>query len=431
MYSVSKSFTATAIGFAVAEKKLTVADKVISFFPDDLPEEVSPYLAELRIRDLLSMSVGHQKEPTGEVVQSENWIGTFLKIPIAYEPGTRFLYNTAATYMLSAIIHKVTGETLLDYLKPRLLDPLGIMNVDWESDPQGINTGGYGLRLKTEDMAKFGQLFLQKGMWKGEQLLPPGWVEEASSVKILQDPEAPQEKMSVNDWLQGYAYQMWRSRHNSYRADGAFGQFILILPDQDAVVVITSESPDLQGELNLVWEHLLPAFQHNEGGEDPELGETMANLSIAPLENEKHPLWEGDINGQIYETADPENGVADSFSIDFKERNCHMLLTTGNQSHRFSFGSGKWVLGKTDRKGPYLVAGAKGSLIGLAPFKVAGSYVWMDDNTLELQLRYIESPHTETIRVTFGEGEAVMEFTNSLNNNSKRVVFDASVSEEV
>ena len=257
LYSCSKSFTATAVGFAVNEGKLTVNDKVISFFPEDLPAQISPNLAELRIKDLLSMSVGHEKEPSTIIATSDNWVKEFLNTPIKYQPGTKFLYNSPATYMLSAIVQKVTGEKIIDYLKPRLFDPLGISGIDWEVDPKGINTGGWGLRLKTEDMAKFGQLFLQKGKWNGKQILPASWVEEASTMKIMQDPNATQSKKDSSDWLQGYCYQMWRCRNNGYRADGANGQFIIILPEKDAVIAITAEAPDMQGEINLIWKYLL------------------------------------------------------------------------------------------------------------------------------------------------------------------------------
>jgi len=140
--------------------------------------------------------------------------------------------------MASAIVTKVTGQKVIDYLQPRLFEPLGITGEDWETSPQGANTGGWGLRLKTEDMAKFGQLYLQGGKWNGKQILPEAWVKEATTMKIMQDPDAPQGKKDSSDWLQGYCYQMWRCRHNGVRADGAFGQYIIMLPDEDAVIAI-------------------------------------------------------------------------------------------------------------------------------------------------------------------------------------------------
>ena len=135
MYSCSKSFAATAVGFAVAEKKLTVEDKVIAFFPEDLPATMPPFLAELRIKDLLSMSVGHEKDPTSKVSAREaDWVKAFFAIPIVHQPGTKFLYNSAATFMLSAIVQKVTGQKIVDYLKPRLFDPLGIYRIKSNQD---------------------------------------------------------------------------------------------------------------------------------------------------------------------------------------------------------------------------------------------------------------------------------------------------------
>jgi CubicO group peptidase (beta-lactamase class C family) len=195
LYSCSKSFTATAIGFAVNEKKLSLDDKIIKFFPHDLPDTVSNWLGELTVKDALMMSDGQEPDPSFIVSSKDtNWIKGFLSTPILHEPGTTFLYNSLGTFMLSAIVQKATGERTLDYLKPRLFAPLGITGMDWETNLQGINTGGWGLRLKTEDMAKFAELFLQKGKWNGKQILPASWVEEASTMKIMQDPNAPQSK---------------------------------------------------------------------------------------------------------------------------------------------------------------------------------------------------------------------------------------------
>ena len=262
MWSVSKTWTAMAIGFAVTEGRISVDDKVISFFPEDLPNEISPNLAELRIKDLLTMSVGHVTDPSAlvwEKTETKNWEKLFFAHPIPHEPGTKFVYNSLASYMLSSIIQKKTGEKVLDYLKPRLLEPLGIEGAVWDDNADGVNIGGWGLHIKTEDMAKLGQLLLQKGNWNGKQLLPEAWIEEATTKKILQNPNVDPEK-SDSDWVQGYCYQMWRSRHNVFRADGKDGQFILVMPEKNAVVVLTANTSDMQAELNLVWEHLLPVL---------------------------------------------------------------------------------------------------------------------------------------------------------------------------
>jgi len=264
LHSVSKTFTSTAIGFAVAEKLLKVSDKVISFFPDDLPDSIPAYLADLEIRDLLTMTSGFDTDLTNEIRnQPGDWEKLYLSSPITDKPGTRFIYNSMNTYMLSAILQKVTGENLTTYLYPRLFRPLGIAGVVWEKSPSGVDKGGWGLYAKTEDLAKLGQFYLQKGNWNGKQLLPESWFDEATTAKIVQPPQwlKPGTKPKDSDWIQGYGYQIWRCSHNAYRADGAYGQFIIILPEKDAVIVTTANIPDMQAEINLIWKYLLPAFK--------------------------------------------------------------------------------------------------------------------------------------------------------------------------
>ena len=164
LWSLSKSFTSTAIGLAQDEGLLSIDDLVISFFPEDIPEEPSATLKAMRISDLLRMNTGHAVEPSFRNMQSDNWVSAFLAHKVDYKPGTHFKYNSIATYMCSAILQKVTGMTMVDYLTPRLFEPLGIQKPSWESDPKGINVGGWGLSVRTEDISKLGQLYLQKGM---------------------------------------------------------------------------------------------------------------------------------------------------------------------------------------------------------------------------------------------------------------------------
>ena len=252
MHSLSKSFTSTAVGLAVAEGKLSVDDPVLKFFPEDAPAEPSDQLKAMRVRDLLTMTCGHQTE--AKFTPETPWVRTFLAQPVPHKPGSHFQYNTPGTHMLSAIVGKVTGQSVLDYLRPRLFEPLGIENPEWPASPQGNTFGGWGLKVRTEDVAKFGQLYLQKGEWNGKQLVPAAWVEQATAKQVSNgsDPE--------KDWDQGYGFQFWRCRHGAYRGDGANGQYCIVLPAQDAVIAITAETRDMQGELNVVWEKLLPAF---------------------------------------------------------------------------------------------------------------------------------------------------------------------------
>jgi len=421
MYSCSKSFTATAIGFAVAEKKLSVDDKVVSFFPGDKPDSISPYLEELSIKHLLTMSVGHAFDPTFAVASKENnWVKGFLAIPITNQPGSQFLYNSLATYMLSAIIQKVSGQKLIDYLQPRLFEPLGIVGADWETDPMGINAGGWGLRIKTEDMAKFGQLFLQKGQWNGDQILPTSWIESASSQQILQHPEWTSAKRDSSDWEQGYGYQMWRCRNNAYRGDGAFGQYIIILPDQDAVIAITSETADMQDELNLVWKYVLPSFKSeklpwiktNHTAFQQKLNLLKLPITIRGVT----PIRAKSLTTKTYSFS-PNSQFINSLQFQIKEDVCRVHLKIDADTFNLSFGNGRWVGGETNKLGPNLVMGAKGHFNGLPASKVAGSYRWKGDTTLELSLRYIESPHSETWVCLFSSDKISVDVQNSFDKN--------------
>jgi CubicO group peptidase (beta-lactamase class C family) len=287
LWSLSKSFCSTAAGFAVAEGKLSLDDPVLKFFPDLAPAEVSNNLKAMKVRHLLSMSGGHATEPKFGLdggASSGPTVKGFLAHPVAHEPGTHFQYNTPGTYMVSAIVTKVTGQTVVDYLKPRLFEPLGIESPRWDASSEGYSLGGYGLFLKTEDIAKFGQLYLQKGKWNGKQILPEQWIEQATSKQVSNE-KAGHAKMG-DDWQQGYGFQFWRCTHNAYRGDGKDGQFCLVLPEQDTVIAITALTGNMQGELNVVWEKLLPAMGDKPL---PENSAAVEKLKQAIDKLEAHP----------------------------------------------------------------------------------------------------------------------------------------------
>jgi len=414
MYSASKSFTATGIGFAVHEGKIGLDDPVLSFFPGEGPVNPSDNLKKLRVRDLLTMSAGNDQEPRYMQLE-DNWVSAFLRSNYSYEPGTRFMYNSPATYMLSAILQKVTGEKLLDYLTPRLLVPLGITGVDWEVDPHGINTGGWGLRLKTEDMAKFGQLFLQKGKWNGKQVLPEEWVKQASAAQIF-PPEGHREN---SDWHQGYGFQMWRGRHQTFRADGAFGQNIIVLPEKDAVIITTGESTNLQGLLNLIWDKLLPAFKDGKLKKDPAgyqaLAEKSKNLLLTPQKSE---VTGNTALANLVFIQTPYNALK-GLKLERKNEDLEVTFVTDSVNHTIPFSDGRWALSETTLKGPYLVAGARANRSVISRYKVAGSYGWKDSHTLVLVLKYYDTMHTETITVHFNGEEADVSFNDITTGGPK------------
>ena len=268
--SISKTFTSMAVGLAVVEGKLSLEDKLVDLFPEHCPENPSEYLQEINVKHLLTMNCGHSTDPTRKVWgdNKENWIKVFMEHPVTHKPGTIYCYNSLGTYVLSAMVQKVTGQKVVDYLFPRLFRPLGINNVSWAESPQGVNTGGWGLYLKTEDLAKMGLMILQKGQFDGKQIVPAEWIEAASAAQVpcvpagMNSDQAHLMKKAAktSDWLQGYGYQMWRCRYNSFRADGANGQYIIMIPEKNAVVVTTADIQDMQAEINLIWKHIYPAL---------------------------------------------------------------------------------------------------------------------------------------------------------------------------
>lgn len=396
LFSLSKSFTSTAIGFAVQEGLFTVDDEVCSFFPEELPQKVGPNLAKMRIRHLLTMSTGHEEDPSGRVhaAPDGNWVKAFLAEEVPREPGTHFVYNTAATYMLSAILHKVTGQRLLDYLTPRLFQPLGITGATWERCPRGIDTGGYGLSLRTEDIAKFGQFYLQEGMWNGQQLLSPAWIREATSKQIDNDNVAI-------EWRQGYGYQFWRCRHNAYRGDGAFGQFCVVVPEKDLVVAITAGTDDMQGVLDGIWEIILPALSPDplpEANEEQErLLAKLENLALAPLPGEKRGTEESFAGRYVFPHS--ELGVK-AISFTFRDDSIYAALELPQGQAEITCGYGRYGEGSFPPPSP--------SVQGSSPaFSCAAR---QSANTLEIMTRLVETPFSYHLTCTFTPGEVELSF---------------------
>lgn len=418
LYSLSKSFTSTAIGLARTEAKLTVDDSVTSFFPDKLPTDISDNLRSLKIKHLLTMSVGHAQDSTPSITKEVDWVKAFLALPIAHQPGTEFLYNSGATYMLSAIVQKVTGQKVMDYLTPRLFVPLGIEGMTWETCPLGINTGGWGLSLPTEALAKFGQLYLQQGSWNGRQILPADWVQEATTFKIQQPGTDLEKQKRESEWHQGYCYQFWRCRHNAFRGDGALGQFTIVMPDQETVVAITSESPNMQGEMNLVWDHLFPAIQPgavpaNKQAAD-ELSQMLGSLSLTPAKGNMLSPTASRVSGKHFSIDTNEAGVQ-ALALQFAGDTCKFELRDTRDRYEISCGLGKWVQGETTMPGtpPKLT-----KRVGITRSKVAASGAWTDDQTFEMTWRFIETPHRDTVTCRFDGDQLKVQFLSSVTQLS-------------
>ena len=259
MWSVSKSFTSTAYGIAQAQGLLSVGDKLYDYFPECAASCDSDRKREVTLRHLLMMGSGFENK------EEEIFSGGFeynmaekaLELPVIHEPGTVFNYYTLGTYLLSAAFSKVCPMGVHNYLRQKLFDPMGFGPTNWNTDPNNIPNGGFGLYLRAKDMALLGQLYLQEGIWEGQQLVPVDYVREATSKQIDNGPETPTPHSMTPDWNAGYGYQFWRNSFGGFRADGMHGQYIIVLPEKDTVIVMTSRLDNMQIPLTIIAKTLL------------------------------------------------------------------------------------------------------------------------------------------------------------------------------
>ncbi|HMD61056.1 MAG TPA: serine hydrolase, partial [Opitutaceae bacterium] len=397
LYSLSKSFTSTAVGLAVSDGRLSLDDPVLKFFPGQAPANPGKNLGSMRVRDLLRMCTGQREEDLkGFPFHSQmDLVRVFLELPVPDKPGTHFVYNTAATFMLSAIVQKVTGQTVLDYLRPRLFDPLGISNPTWESSAQGISIGGFGLSLRTEDIARFGQLYLQRGQWRGRQLVPAGWVDAATSL------QASNGSNPESDWDQGYCYQFWRCRHGFYRGDGAFGQYCIVMPEFDAVVAITAATKDLQSVLNAVWDRITPAFENKalpaDAESDRRLAEKLSSLSLPAQAGQPASPMAAKIAGRRYVFPSNPHGIE---SIEFEPvaegAGVVIAARIAGRDQRIECGRGTWVKG--------LLAADDASAV-----PIAATGAWAADDTYAATICRYRTPFCTACEIRFSGDEAVLD----------------------
>lgn len=366
--SRSKSWTAAAVGLAIGEGRFTLHDKVVDF-PEHLPPEIGANLRAMTVRDLLTMRTGHATGISGGEWRglASSWIAAFLREPVREPPGHTFIYSSASSYMLSAIVTKVTGQTVRDYLEHRLIRPLGTGPVLWDVSPEGVSTGGNGLLCRTEDVVKFGALHLQNGAWDGRQLLPAEWVREATRRQVSEvwlgrlDGRrylAPTEAdRSGAERREGCGYQWWMTPHGGYRASGVLGQQCIVLPEQDAVVAITAALHETTPRLlAAIWAHLYPALGGG-GASDPAadaaLLARLAALALPTLTGAPHAPAADAVSRRRFAFAPNEDGVAE-ISLDFSADRCVFSLTDGRGTHRIAAGLGHAIESDTTMTGNLL-----------------------------------------------------------------------------
>ncbi|XID93818.1 serine hydrolase domain-containing protein [Paenibacillaceae bacterium WGS1546] len=405
--SLTKSFTSTAAGFAVQEGLITVDDLVLPYFPDIVNEEILVNMGGLKIKHLLSMSTGHMEDTTRFGIEpafledrpdlwigdraDRDWVRGFFELPIEQKPGTSFVYNSGASQVLAEIVQQVTGQSLVDYLHPRLFEPLGIEKPQWDTWQKGTNCGGWGLRLKTEDIARFGLLFLRKGVWNGKRILTEEWVSAATAKQV--DTQTHGARMGVTgstDWMQGYGYQFWMCQHDAYRGDGAFGQYCLVIPDHDAVIAINSGIYDMQELLDVIWEHLLPAMKAGAAESDEASRQLLARKLSDLALGEPDAKLSNPMNGsKCYKLEANEDGV-EEITFDFEGDECSFAWRDQVQERSISFRCGSWS-----------------ACNRLADEQVAAKGTWRDERTLVIDLFRIQTPYHDKLTCMF-EGKHVI-----------------------
>ncbi len=415
LYSLSKSFTSTAIGMLADEGKLDLDERIADLFPGKMPPAPSKNLLEMRVRDLLSMATGHETDSSPALTQASDgdWIKAFLAHPVPRRPGTWFRYDSGATYMLSAIVRLKSGERPSEYLADRLFGPLGISGARWNRSPEGEDLGGWGLNMTTRDIARFGQFWLQRGEWNGRQLLSRDYVALASAKQIsnASGPNRFEGDTVTDDWQAGYGFQFWRCTHGCYRAAGAYGQLAVIMPDKDAVLAINSCSP-MRKTLEHLWKILLPAMADSPLPEAPEDAQELERLTVSLA----RPTVKGSAAGRVA-GGTFSDGKGASFSLAASDGGWTLAVSNAEWRCSIPVGFGEWRRGHVDFTEEF-------EMLHRLPGRQAAAAcgAWTAPDTFKAELFFVETPHASTVTIRFDGDSATLEVHGGAKNVALKCV---------
>jgi CubicO group peptidase (beta-lactamase class C family) len=414
-HSATKSWTAAAVGLVLDAGLLRLEDKIAGFFPEHLPDNPSANLLAMTVADLLTMRTGHANGISGGAWRGrrDSWVRAFLAEPVPNAPGRDFIYSSGSSYMLSAIVTKLTGETVHALLERHVFRPLGMGAVQWDMSAEGFSTGGNGLTCLTEDVAKFGLLHLRDGMWERTRILPQEWVRAATRPHVAHAPLGVMDGRSYAAPTQGgstaggYGYHWWMTPFGGYRASGIFGQHCIVLPAQDAVIVFTAaiRSRDTR-LLDLTWQHLIPALESGRPDSDAALAARLAALAL--------PEGAGAIAGLTgsmrYEIAPNDAGVT-AIGFDFDDGTCLFTMQDARGAHLVAAGLGEAVESETTITGNALHHEYQPERM-----RVLARGVWPDPGLFEMTWRFIETAFCDTVACRFTADTLTL--NRSVNTNA-------------
>lgn len=419
LQSHSKTYAATAIGIAYTEGIVKLDERIIDIFPEYAPEQPSENLKRLTVHDVLCMGCGMDEMP----MATEHWIRDFLHTPVNHTPGTTYMYNSVGSSILSAIIVKKTGMSMHEYLKPRLYDKIGIFsdNHRWMKMPDGCEVGGGGLFATTEDNLRLMKLYADGGVWEGERILDDEYVKRATTLQNESATEAKNNPLAKDNFV-GYGYQIWMCRPNGvYRADGAMGQFTIVVPDKDMIIAITENASGAhwaQTTLDVMWEFLERIENHPAKEENTEKSECLKNrMGRLALPNPKCAPYSpiaANIEGRQWRVSDGDFYMED---VGVAQHMSGCELPQPIDVFCFHFTSDEIVMDWENREEKErLVIATDGSrrhntLPGRLISQVLLSGAWISENKLEVKARYIETCKEETLLFTFEEKK--LKITNS------------------
>ncbi|NSW90921.1 MAG: serine hydrolase [Firmicutes bacterium] len=393
MYSVSKSFVSLAIGLMVDEGKLKLEDKVVQFFEDKAPQDIHPYLAQATVRDLLMMATPHSTNSYTR--HDDDWAATFFNKKPSHPPGTIFSYDTAATVILNTIVERISGVPFLEYMRDKLLDPIGFSKDAWcIKTPEGTSWGGSGVICKLKDMAKLAYVCMNKGRWNDEQLISEEYISAATSKQI-------DNSLTGRD---GYGYQIWMERENGFAFRGMGSQLAFCYPNKELIFACISDTqgagPTGEGIVDSFYEEIYNKISDSPLPEDTEgynkLKEKIKTLKILPQQGNLTSSYVQKINGKWFTlNENPMNISKMRLVFNGNEGIWEYENATGH--HELRFGIGRKVEGPFPEKHYY------GERIGTASgkeYNCLASAAWVEEHKLNM-LVYITDYYLGTLKITF------------------------------